>query len=471
MCIRDRLYSVGICAADYFLGAHSLFQPGSALISLYGSTYVPGNDTVATQMMLQDMAYAYCCAAQDKLTQATSIMQKIIKMIDGSAKGATKTLPKEFTTMYAQVKKAIIQAQALLVAQNTSAQAYFVQAGLASLAQAAQAMYIKVYQTSITFMKQCLVGDPVAAEYNNLLLDINTAYLQWASELNVESDAVQIAQINQEIVSLFVVAGEQCLKTSHEQAMYPGFKQVHYDSAAQNFLAAQKEYKSMSDTKMVKAMEDKIKLAYLSGCDQNMELYFYVKNHGVSYKSSSTGQMTVVSFDQMCQDYTSFEQTGTSIDPEEMHAYNSVQNLLLVATMLYQYLTGLFSVPAVAVVPTVSVSTTKKQTSNQKIVHYLRAHKALTQTDVVIPFGRAGVKEKILQVASPGYVHFLSDKSAVVAWLNMLIQVVQNVYMEDYLGATTSEASTQITKQTKEFFDAVQKEASSMQNPSSAYVG
>jgi len=43
--------------------------------------------------------------------------------------------------------------------------------------------------------------------------------------------------------------------------------------------------------------------------------------------------------------------------------------------------------------------------------------------------------------------------------------------MEDYLGATATETSTDFETKTKEFFDAQQKEALSLQNPASAYIG
>jgi len=486
------LYAAGICAGDYFVGARSLFAPGAELISLYGETYVPGDDSFAANMMLQNLAYAYSCAALEKIQHAKNQMAKILKEIEGKAPkkdfsypssselivgGSIISLPKDFAARYTKIKQDLVQSQSLLVAQGSSAQAYFKQAGLTSQAQAVQDEYISLYQTSIDFMKKCLVGDPTATQYNNLLLDINTAYLQWASQLDPKSDSAQRKQINQDIVNLFILAGDQCLKTSHQEAMYPGFKQIYYENAAQNFQAAQKQYKSMQDAKMVQAMEDKMKYAFVCACDQNMQLYFYVKNHGVSYTSSTTGQLIPITFKQLCLDYTNFEQVGMAIDSGEIHAYNKVQNLLLTSTMLYQYLASLTGAPdAVPVASTASNTGVAKAAKlvvlpDQKVLNYLIAQNVLSKTAVTIPYMQAGVKEKILQVTPAAYGHFAKDGAALTAWFNVLIQVVQNVYMQDYLGASATENSTQLTTHTKEFFDAVQKQASSMQNPSSAYVG
>jgi hypothetical protein len=489
------IYSSGICAADYFVGARSLFEQGTSLISLYGSTYVPGDDTLASTMMIESLAYAYSSAAQSKLNRAKSIIQEVVSSINASAKSVIKSVkstvksnvksrvaapkvvinaseknrPANFSILYAEFKKAIIQSQSLLVAQDSSAQAYFLQAGLKDQAQAAQQAYVSLYQISIDFAKQCLVGDPTSAEYNSLLLDINTSYLQWASGLNPTLQAAQIATINQNIVNLFVVSGDQCLQFSAQESIFPGFNQFHYYSAAQRYLAAKKQYTSMENLKMAQATQDKISYAYSAACDQSIELYFYVKNHGLSYKASSTGQLVPISFDQMCKDYSGFEQLGTAIDPGEIHAYNTVQNLLFLSVMLYQYLSGLTPVSQTL---GAQAARTKSvvATSQQKVLNYLIANKILEKTATSIPYMQPGIKEKILQIAPAAYNNFKSDPDALSSWFNILIEVVQNLYMQDYLGASASESSTLLTTQTKEFFDAVQKEGSSMQNPSSAYI-
>ena len=487
------IYTAGICAADYFVGARSLFQTGTSLISLYGSTYVPGNDIASANMMVENIASCYCSVAQSKIIQARNIIKEIMHSMISSRKDTLKNsaissirshvavakvdnglvgkkIPENFSKLYSEFKKAVVQAQSLLVAPDASAQAYFTQAGLNVQAKAAQKAYLSLYEFSIDFSKQCLVGDTTSPVYNNLLLSINTSYLQWASELNPDTDAAQITKINQNIVDLFVAAAEQCLKTSYEQPMYPGFKQIHYYSGAQSFIAAQKQYTSMKDLKLAQAMQDKIVSSYASACDQNIELYFYVKNHGLSYKSVSTGQWTPISFDQMCKDYRNFEQVGTDIDSGEMHAYNAVQNLLLTSTMLYQYLSGLAPANNAPVALAKGVKSVVIAPS-QKVLNYLIENNIVEKTSVSIPYLQSGVKEKILQIAPTAFTHFESDQPALCAWFNVLIQVVQNLYMQDYLGASETENSTLLTTQTKEFFDAVQKEASSMQNPSSAYVG
>lgn len=471
------LYSSAPIAADYFLGAQMLFQPGSQLVVLSGNPYVPGNDTLAASMMVEDVAYCYASAALQEITQAQSIMNDILKKI-AAAQASVKTvtaktvtakapikLPKDFAMNYSQVKKGILRAQSLLVASDQSAQAYFTQAGNSAQAQAVQAVYMGLYKTLITFMKQCLVGDPFSSEYNNILSDMNNTYLQWGVELDPTKDAAKIDQINQDIVDLFVTAGTQCENVYYYQSLYPEFKQIHYMAAAQDFIAAQQKYSSMGHKNKASKMQDKVNNAYFSGCDQNIELYFYAKHNGISYTSQS-GQLTNVSFDQLLADYNNFEQNGALIDPAKQSAYNSVQNLLLNAAMVYQNLAQSYQN---LVTPSAASSS-----SNQKLLKYLQAQK-LVPSDVLtigaIPFSNAGLKEKILTQASAIYQNFLTDPGTMAAWLNLLIIIVQHIYGEDYLGATATESSTDLENQTQAFFDAEQKEASSLQNPSSAYVG
>ncbi|MCX5923067.1 MAG: hypothetical protein NTU89_00710 [Candidatus Dependentiae bacterium] len=478
------LYSSGLCAIDYFLGARSLFEKGTALISLYGSTYVPGDDPVGSNAMIENMACAYSSAAQSKIDQAKKIMKEVLSFInvkksskspsikspvlsDKAASSASeKQLPANFATLYEEFKKAIIQSQSLLVAQDQSAQAYFLKAGLAQQAKIAEQIYISLYKLSIDFAKQCLVGDPTSTAYNNLLFDINSSYLQWASELDPTLDSVQIANINQDIVNLFVVGGEQCLKFSSQEPMFPGFNQVHYYSAAQRFLASQKQYTSMKNTKMAAEIQDKVTHAYFLACNQSVELYFYVKSNGLSYESSSTNQLTKISFAQICKDYASFEQLGTDIDSGEMHAFNSVQNLLFVSSML---LSGLSPSAGPSAAKT-NVAKSVATTPSQKVLNYLIKNNILEKGTGAVPYMQVGIKEKIIKIAPAAYINFKSDGDSLSALFAILTGVIQNLYMQDYLGATASESSALLTTQTKEFFDAVQKETSSLENPSSAYI-
>ncbi len=490
------LYTSAPIAADYFLGAQLLFQPGTSLVALSGNMYVPGNDALAATMMLEKVAYAYASAAMQEIAQAQGIMNELLKEIGGDvssktvpSKGVTvkaKTkkpaLPKDFTTVYSQVKKGIARSQSLLVASQQSAQAYFYQAGNTQYDKDVQAAYLNLYQTLITFMKQCLVGDPFSAEYNNILSDLNTTYLQWGVELDPVKDAAQITKLNQDIVNLFVTAGNQCLVTYYIQSLYPNFKQIHYLAATKDFIAAQKKYTAMGDKKNADAMQDKINKAYFLACDQNIELYFYVKNNGITYTSQTNGQVMNVPFQQLLADYNNFEQNGAAIDPSEQEGYNSVQSLLLDAAMVYQNLAQYFAkqtpVDASTTQKTnpVDVATTKKTnpSGDQKVIKYLQSLNLIPQSVITIeaiPFYQVGLKEKILLNALHIYDHFLTDAQAMSSFINFLITIVQNIYMEDYLGATATQTSTELENQTKEFFDAEQKEASSLQNPSSAYVG
>ena len=116
----------------------------------------------------------------------------------------------------------------------------------------------------------------------------------------------------------------------------------------------------------------------------------------------------------------------------------------------------------------------QKSSGNQKLLTYLQAHNLVPQsvpTITTIPLSTIGLKEKILSNVLDMYQYFSTDLQSMVALCNFLITIVQNIYMQDYLGATGAESSAELENQTKEFFDAVQKEASSLQNPSSAYVG
>ena len=456
------LYVAGICAADYFIGAYSLLKPGTALLSLYGSAYVPGNDANAAQYMLLSIAYAYCNEAYNKLTNIQAQINSLVKSIGTS----TQTLPVNFASSYAQIKKEIVQMQSLLIATGSSAQSYFVQAGEQNLANMVQAVYLSMYPIAIDLMQKCLVGSPSSDQYNSILLDIDAQYLQWLSELNPKTDAALITQINQQIATLFANTGQICLKYSYQQPTFPGFTFIDYAGAAQNFLAAQQQYTSMKNASQITAMGDLMNYAYMLGCNQNIELYYFVKNHGMMYTSSSSGQSIQVSYAQLASDYAEFEQKGV-MDSGEIHAYHTLQNLLLTSAMMYQYFAGL--------APATSVSTATNSAtainSQEPVINYLIAQKILPATATAIPFMQQGIKEKLLEIASAAYDNFKLDATALSAWYAVLVQVVQNIYMQDYLGATAAENSTQLENQTKEFFDALQKKASSAQNPSAAYIG
>lgn len=497
----DVLYQSSPSAIDYYIGAKNLFASGSSLVSLYGALYVPGSDLLSSTLMLKACGAAYASQAQIQFKQAQEQMARIVEIIRKSGVGAPSLsltqgpnikmavnskvsqalrLPSDFSSEFEVVKKNIIRAQSLLIDSDQSAYTFFLQAGMKDQAQATRAAFLQMYQVYISFMKKCLVGSPFSSEYKMLLGEINRMYLQWASELSTQLHRAQVASINRNIVELLVSAGEQCYSYPSSDTMIPGFVAINYKVAAKYFAAAASKYRLLDNASEAEVLENKVKKSYFLSSNQDVQLYYYIKNHGISYKSAMTGQILTVTFDKLLSDYENMKAESIGIDGSnglmdagELQTYNKVQNLLLSATMTYQYLAQEYQkmVPVVTGVVSASSAAVASKARELKILSALKSKNIISQASVIIPYAEQGICEKILKNALDLYEVFKEDFAVQADWMNVLIKVVQQIYSQDYLGAKPGEDEKFVAIDMQDFFDAVQKEVSSMQNPASAYVG
>ena len=67
------------------------------------------------------------------------------------------------------------------------------------------------------------------------------------------------------------------------------------------------------------------------------------------------------------------------------------------------------------------------------------------------------------------YAKFSTNNDDYASWLQVLYSALQAIYAFNYLGATPEETGPAMQNQIKQFFDAVQLSANSIENSSSAY--
>lgn len=464
------LYSTMATGITFLASAFTLFAAGTTDISLGGTQYVPGNQPVIAQAILHEMVDAYLSQGYLHYQQAKTLMASVISQLPKGKKVVQQNLPANFSDTFSLVNKNITRAQAMLYAPEQSAYAYAQQSTDATLSTAVQGLFLDMYDEMVTWMKQCLVGNPFSANYQMLLHQINMAYMNWASTLSATKDAAQINAFNVDMAQLFENAGKLCMQTSYTQPEYPGYNQMHYATAAHYLLAAQKKYAALGQTTKADDMTALAHTAYYNGANQNISLYFHVKQQGLFYISDETNKLVPITVAQMAQDSAS-----GFVDGGEQDAYNSVKNLLLNAGMSYEFLGNGNSKSKTKVKPAATLPVTAtakaKQQPPSKLIIYLRKKNIIDSTALEIPYYQQGIVEKLFAITADAYQQFLKDPVTLEAWMNTLLLAVQSLYAQDYMGVVGEQTGAQVAQQAQAFFQALQKESSSLENPSSAYVG
>lgn len=447
-------------AATYYQSAAMLFAPATnsaTLVTLGGQSYYPGDDLASTQVMLQNLGSVYVAQARGQIEQAEVLIQKVTKQLSGTVQ---HSFPQGFSQSVRAIKNRCLNAQALLYQPiSGSAYSYVMQAGNSELAGLVMQEFFKIYQMQIDFMQQCLVADPTSNDYQTLISSMNQLYVNWASQLNSVKDRAQIMVINQKIADLYEFAGNQCLKYVYQDPAFPGVDQIHYMIAAQYFRSAQLQYQSLKNATKVQSLQVTLYKMYYQACQQNLMLFEHVRNNGIVYNSViDAGESVKVSLQQMIEDMSQ----GNLVDAGEQQAYNTVQNLLLDSALVYDYLSK-----------TLSESKSVKKFTQQILINFLQEHNVISdQVNAIkeISFFKPDIDLKLMNVIQDAYTEFAQKSKVFALWNNVLFLLVKNLYMQSFLGATSTETSSILAAQTEQFLTAIQKEGSSLQNPSAAYI-
>ncbi len=436
-------------AATYFGASADLFAPGTVPLTFGAATYDPGNDIASQNLMLQNLGYAYLCAAQHSSVQLAKLKKQISTSLGMTAQGATAVnLPQNFSAQFNAVANQVISLQALLYGSANAASGYFAQAGNVVMAKKIKDEFLNLYQQQIEFSKKCLIGDPTNFDYQTVVTVINQAYVSWASELDPVKDVGQIANINEQIAKLYEFAGQKCLSFSYTIPSFPDVSQKHFMVAAQYYRSAQLQYKILKDTIQEKLLAAKLNDMYFQACVQNLNLYLYVKQHGALYDSISQNAQIPVSFVQLLQDFA-----NGSIGSGESDLYKTVQNLLFDAAMVLEFLSS-------------------GSSNHQPILAFL-AKKGLIDASTVTSFSAIPLSatEKIVKTVVQNYTKFTADPAQFAAINELMFSMVKNMYMMDYQSIVATSTQNQISLATQQFLSSISNEASSLQNPSAGYVG
>ena len=339
-------------ALTFFSSAELLFAPSSKSIQLGSSSYVSGNDQQLTEIMIEQMVYAYLCAGLNSWNKAQQEMQQVLKTLP-KASDASQVLPDSFSTSLNLINKNLTAAQAMLYAQGQSAFAYASQLKDSSLASQVQAIFFDTYKEFISWMKKCLIGSPYQQSYHDLMMTISKSYINWSSWLDPQKDSEQIAQNISDNIALLTTAGDTCMNTSYTQPLYPSYQQKHYAAAANYYQAAYNEYVKNSDTANAAKVQKNIFEAYFKGINQSVDIFLHtVLVQGVYFTHEETNQQQQISFSELIQD----SQSGFSSIAEQK-AFTSVKNLLLHAGMGLTFL-----------INKIKPKTTSQKTKKQKII-------------------------------------------------------------------------------------------------------
>lgn len=473
---------------NYLDSAYSLLLSGTAPIQVAGMQYVPGNRPAAANIVNSLLIDAYVSQAYVHYLKASQAMQEVLKIIASS-----KKLPENFITTFGQVNSDIIRTQTLLYASDYSAYEYAQKnSDPAKLVQVKE-LFFGLYSEFIDWMKQCLaLQDAASVEYMLLMEKINDAYTSWQSMLDPKKDIAQIQKMNQDVITLCMNAVNSCLNTTYQQAMFPGVTLYHY-AKAETYLTLAKSKYNLDPALMsqVQEIEQRILKIYFLSALQNLQIYMSVKQNGLTYLSDSK-QITSIKLNQLHDQYI----RGFS-DSAEMAAYNKVTNLLFDAAMNYIYLKNNISNAAqLTAVVTSSAATVKqakksvkmmgkpvvkkaipivkadiKKSANLEIMNFLKSNEIPLLDGAVIAYYTPGAIEKIMGIALTGYTKFQDDNHKLLLWINIMLSCVQTLYAQDYLGVYGEQTDQQQARYMEEFFQAMQKDLSAMQNPAAAYVG
>lgn len=456
-------------AGTYYAAASALFAVGTVPLNLGGQTYDPGNDVLSANLMLKNLGYVYLSAAQALNVQFLNLIQDLSQELGITVKGATvKTLPKDFTKKFASIQNTAILMQSLLYGTN-AASGFFTQAGLISLARKIKQEFLNVYKKQIDFSKNCLIGNPTSNEYQSIVTAINRAYVSWAAALDGSKDVSLVANINTKIAELYEFAGQQCLNYSYIEPEFPHFPQIHYMVAAQYYKSALLQYQSLQDASKVEELTKQVNGMYYQGCVQNLNLYLTVKKHGAIYKKTLTNSDVLITFDQLISDFND----GSIGTDGETDLYQKIQDLLLDAAMVLDFLADNAGSLKKTTNIDSSTSVTKYQNANHKVILQFLDKQKLINSSKVQFFSQIplGVTEKIIKLATSAYTQFFSEPLIFAAWNNLLFMMVKNMYNMDYQAVNEASTSSQINLATQQFLSSISNEAANLQNPSEGYIG
>ncbi len=361
--------------------------------------------------------------------------------------GKTNTLPENFSNVLNTINGYFARMQALMYSDlEGSAYQNLIKAGLHDQAQIVEQKFLSSYSDQIAFGQKCLVGNPMHNNYQNLISMIN----QWYVSLGTY-DTSQLATINQNIAQLYENAGQSVLKFKYIQHSFVNFEQINYMLAASYLRSAQQQYQTLNNTAQVQVLEDQINDCFFRAVIQKLNVYQYVLVHGVYYNSIQNQNMSV-SYYQLQIDYNNAQQNGAEIDPNEMHAYNQVQNLLLDASLVLSHLQNV------------------AQADVSSVVSYLQQQKIIKNK--ITDFAQISLTEnnQIFVIANKIYEKFAKNNAALSACAQMLFNVVKDQYLQNYLGIDATSTATQIANATQEFLASMQQEILNLTNPSVGYV-
>lgn len=446
-------------AATFLQSSYALFAPGTQAFDLGGVTYVPGNSTVAANNVLMVLVNAYVVEAYGHFNNAQALMQSALTDIQ---KAKFLTYPEGFSDTLNQINQEITRAQALLYAPDQSAFAYASKMTQNSQATVITTLFLSIYETLIDWMQECLISDPSAPNYQTLLFQINEAYANWAAMLDPKTEAAQIATFNTTMAQLFLHAGNSCLAYAKPDPLVPSFTQYPYAQAAKYFIAAQTKYQLLKNTQQASLVTSLIQQTYYKNALQNIQIYQQAKVKGVVYTSADTGQVTPISFAQLLQD----DLQGID-DSGEQTAYNNVKGLLLQAGMLFEMLAGQVTPQATSA----ATAQTANLASNKAVIAYLQAQKIIPATMLQIVYTTPNLVEQLFTLAPQAFTNFSTNNANLGAWMNVMMLATGQQYAQDYLGAAATSTAAEHTAQMQAYLQAMQTEATSMQNSASAYVG
>lgn len=475
----DPFYPTATYAGVYFIGASTLFQPGTKLLTIAGGSYVPGQDEASAQVAFANLAYAYLLEAKIKLDGAKDTLQKLVSTVVPKKDQAAQEIDiKTFMPLYNESKKMFVRAQALLFATGSSAYAYFVQAKDTQKADMVKEIFIETYKTQIDLLEQLLVGNPFSQSYMTVVSDINQGYVSWSAELNPNKDMAQINKNSEAIIALYVKAANDCMSYKYQGKMFPSVEQYHYIGAAKDYLAARKQYLSMKDTANASKLNEQAMKAYFLACAQNIKLYFSVKKDGMLYTpvevieagSTQSTKPQQISYAELKQANIAF-QNALNVNSGKIQAFTAVKRLLLDAAMFYQYLAGHYQ-KEVKDLPSPPGKQAKGM--NPQLLSYLKDHNMVVSGATSVDYAQFDTRQKIFGKATDMYVHFVDNSAALASLCNTLNMAVAYQYIEDYLGGlkeTGDDKAHDFQQKWQTFFQAVQKEGSAFQNPAASYVG
>ncbi len=457
------LFSSMATALTFYTSAQLLVAPSKNEVRLGNASYAPGNDEKLSAMLLEKMIKVYLSAAYPHYQEAKNIMSQLSSLVKNNK---NKSFPESFSSNLKVIDGHMVRAQALLYAQDQSAYAYCLKALNQNMAQEIETIFFDIYQEYVSWMKQCLVGkNPFDPTYQDLLHKINSVYVAWAALLQAQNQLSKVEAINNDIVALFKTAGQGCMNISYTEPLYPNFVQYHYATAAHYFLAVQMQYNKMKETGNAASMDSLINDAYFKGSSQNINLFVHVQKNGVVITHEETQQQENIAFSDLVS-----QKIFSSNAKQE--AYDSVQNLLLNAGVGYSFLKKrVENMITQNPISKQAIVTQSQSPLTPAVTSYLQSKNIMSSTDVIPSYFNAGVAQAIFATNMDAYAQFKNNVTDYASWLDVAYSALQALYSINYLGAKPGETGTEMENQITGFFTELEKHTSSLENPSSVYVG